>query len=149
MRCLRIHQLIAKISRLYRVLYRVPRENDKKKFPVRENRKFGNFVKTQGILSKHRENIGNFVSSSCKCSDSKGKGCWDICCKKNPSLSRSCNSHKLCKLVQGKFAVKQGKHREFESTIWGGTLFLRRSSENRCVFFSQTSVFLICKIDEK
>ena len=28
-----------------------------------------------------------------------------------------CNSHKLCKLAQGKFAVGQGKHREFGSTI--------------------------------
>ena len=25
-----------------------------------------------------------------------------------------CNSHKLCKLAQGRFAVGQGKHREFE-----------------------------------
>ena len=30
-----------------------------------KHREFGNFVKTQGILSKHRENTGNFVSSSC------------------------------------------------------------------------------------
>ena len=44
-------------------------------------RKFGNFVKTQGILSKHRENTGNFVSSSCKCSDSKSKGYCDSCHK--------------------------------------------------------------------
>ena len=28
-----------------------------------------------------------------------------------------CNTHKLCKLAQGKFAVRQGKHREFENTI--------------------------------
>ena len=32
-----------------------------------------------------------------------------------------CNSHKLCKLAQGRFAVGQGnklrKHREFENTI--------------------------------
>ena len=32
-----------------------------------------NTGKTQGILSKHRENTGNFVGSSCKCSDSKSK----------------------------------------------------------------------------
>ena len=57
-----------------------------KKFPVRENREFGNFVKTQG---KHREfclnteNTGNFVSSSCKCSDSKSKGYCNSCHKKN------------------------------------------------------------------
>ena len=35
-----------------------------------KHREFGNFIKTQGILSKHRENTGNFISSSCKCSDS-------------------------------------------------------------------------------
>ena len=28
-----------------------------------------------------------------------------------------CNTHKLCKFGQGKFAVGQGKHREFENTI--------------------------------
>ena len=86
-----------------------------------------NTGKTQGILSKHRENTGNFVSSSCKCSDSKSKGYCNSCRKKNPFLSRSwiglpsqfcvCNTHKLCKLAHGKFAVAQGKHREFEKEI--------------------------------
>ena len=33
-----------------------------------------------------------------------------------------CNSHKSHRLAQGKFAVGQGKHREFENTIWVGTL---------------------------
>ena len=47
-----------------------------------KHREFGNFVKTQGILSKHRENTGNFVSSSCKCPDSRSKGYCDSCCKK-------------------------------------------------------------------
>ena len=28
-----------------------------------------------------------------------------------------CNSHKSCKLAQGKYAVGQGKHREFKNTI--------------------------------
>ena len=28
-----------------------------------------------------------------------------------------CNSHKLCKLAQGKCAVRQGKHREFKNKI--------------------------------
>ena len=77
------------------------------------------------ILSKHREfclNTGNFVSSSCKCSDSKSKGYCDSCRKKVHFFSRSwiglpsqfcvCNTHKLCKVAQGKFAVGQGKHRE-------------------------------------
>ena len=47
-----------------------------------KHREFGNFVKTQG---KHREfclNTGNFVSLSCKCSDSKSKGYCDSCRKK-------------------------------------------------------------------
>ena len=47
-----------------------------KKNPVKE--KTGNLE----ILSKHRENTGNFVSSSCKCSDSKSKGHCDSCRKK-------------------------------------------------------------------
>ena len=34
-----------------------------------------------------------------------------------PSHFCICNSYKLCKLAQGKFAVGQGKHREFENTI--------------------------------
>ena len=38
--------------------------------------------KTQEMLSKHRENTGNFISSSCKCSDSKSKGYCDSCGKK-------------------------------------------------------------------
>ena len=92
-----------------------------------KHREFENFVKTQGILSKHREKTGNFVSSSCKCSDSKSKGYCDSCCKKIHFFPRSwiglpsqfcvCNTHKLCKLAQGKLAVGQGKHREFENTI--------------------------------
>ena len=95
-----------------------------KKIPVSENT--GNLE----ILSKHREfclNTGNFVSSSCKCSDSKSKGYCDSCRKIRSFFSRSwiglpsqfcvCNTHKLYKLAQGKFAVRQGKHREFENTI--------------------------------
>ena len=31
-----------------------------------------------------------------------------------------CNSHKLCKLAQGTFAIGQGKHREFESKMGSG-----------------------------
>ena len=74
-----------------------------------------NTGKTQGILP-------NFVSSSCQCSDSKSKGYCDSGRKKNLFFSRSwiglpsqfcvCNTHKLCKLAQGKFAVGQGNHRE-------------------------------------
>ena len=55
-----------------------------KKIPCQgKHREFGNFVKTQGILSKHRENTGNFVSSNCKCSYSKCKGYCDSCLKKS------------------------------------------------------------------
>ena len=40
----------------------------------RKHREFcQNTGKTQGILSKHRENTWNFVRSSCKCSDLKKK----------------------------------------------------------------------------
>ena len=84
-----------------------------------ENRKNGQkdslSGKTQGIL-KYCQNTGNFVCSSCKFTDAKCKG---YLLRKCPFVSRSwtglpsqfcaCNSHKLCKLAQGKFAVGQGK----------------------------------------
>ena len=65
-------------------LNRVPTAQGKqgnwpKKIRQGKHRDFGKFVKTQG---KHREfclNTGNFVSSSCKCSDSKSKGYCDSC----------------------------------------------------------------------
>ena len=77
--------------------------------------------KTQGIL-KFCQNTGNFVCSSCKFPDSKGKGYCDIC-SEHFFFSRSwigfvyiivtnyLNWHK------GKFAVVQGKNREFEDSI--------------------------------
>ena len=37
--------------------------------------------------------------------------------KSAKSILCVCNSHKSHKLAQGKFAVRQGKHREFENTI--------------------------------
>ena len=102
-------------------LHRENRENGPKKIPVRENTGnleiLSNTRKTQGILSKHRENTGNCICSSGKCSDSKSKGHCDVCLKKKFSQFCVCNSHKLCKLTQGKFAVRQGKHRDFENTI--------------------------------
>ena len=55
------------------------------------------------FVEKHRENTGNLVCSSCKFPDSKGKRYFEF---------RVCNSHKTCKLAQGKFAVRQGKLRE-------------------------------------
>ena len=54
-----------------------------------KHREFGNFNKRQ---EKHREfclNTGNFVRSSCKCSDSKSKGYCDSCRKKNPFFPRT------------------------------------------------------------
>ena len=55
-----------------------------------------NTGKTKGILSKHKENTGNFVSSSCKCSDSKSKGYYDSWRQKNAfffqKLDRSAKS---------------------------------------------------------
>ena len=98
------------------------------------------------VLSKHMENTGNFVSSSCKCSGSKSKGYCDSCCKKIlffpkswkglPSQFCVCNTHKLCKLAQGKFAVGQGKHRELENTIFFfflNSLYLDRYLQLKCV----------------
>ena len=48
--------------------HRENRENGRKKIPFRENT--GNLE----ILPKHRENTGNYVFSSCKFPDPKGKG---------------------------------------------------------------------------
>ena len=82
---------------------------------------------------RHRENTGktgNFVCSSCKFPDSKGKGYCDICHENFHFFSRSwiippsqfceCNSHKLRKLIRkicGGTGKKTGKHGEFENTI--------------------------------
>ena len=41
----------------------------------------------------------------------------NLCLKSLPIQFCVCNSHKSRKLAQGKFAVGQGKHREFENTI--------------------------------
>ena len=80
-----------------------------------KHREFRNFAKTQG---KHRE----FVCSSCKFADFKGKRYCDICSENFHFFPRSwiglpsqfclCIWHKLCKLAQGKFAIRQEKHRE-------------------------------------
>ena len=92
-----------------------------KKIPCQgKHREFGNFAKTRG-------NTGNFFYSSCKFPNSNGKGYCNICPEKFHFFPRSwmslqvsffvCNSNKLCKLAQGKFAVGQGKHREFHNII--------------------------------
>ena len=71
---------------------------------------------------KHRE-FRHFTKTH-KFPDSKGKRYFDICSEISilfrslmslPSHFGVCNSHKSCKLAQGKFAVGQGKHREFEN----------------------------------
>ena len=91
-----------------------------------KNREFGNFENT-GNYVLTPGNTGNFVSSSCKCSDSKSKGYIVIVAAKKSIFFRSwiglpsqfcvCNTHKLCKLAQGKCKVGQEKHKEFENTI--------------------------------
>ena len=44
--------------------HRENRENGPKKIPCQgKHKEFGNFVKTQGILSKHWENTGNCVKT--------------------------------------------------------------------------------------
>ena len=54
-----------------------------KKYPCQgKHREFGNFVKTQGKNREFGLNTGNFVSSSCKCSDSKSKAYCYSCHKK-------------------------------------------------------------------
>ena len=67
-----------------------------------------NTVKTQGILLAQVVNVLIL----------KVKDIAIVAAKKS-FFSRSCvcNTHILCKLAQGKFAVEQGKHREFENTI--------------------------------
>ena len=89
------------------------------KFPVRENT--GNLE----ILSKHRENSGNFVKTQGILFAQvvnglilKIKDFAIFAAKKSrswiglPSQFCVCNSHKLCKLAQGKIAVRQGKNKE-------------------------------------
>ena len=66
------------------VFHRVPTAQGKKgKWPNNslsgKTQGIWKFCQTQGILSQHRENTGNFVSSSCKCSDYKSKGYCDSC----------------------------------------------------------------------
>ena len=76
------------------ITYRVPTAQEKQgkqgkwpnKIPVREK------TRNLEILSKHRENTGTFVGSSCKCSDSKSKGYCDSCSKNIQKLDRSAKS---------------------------------------------------------
>ena len=77
---------------------------------------FGNFAKTQGILFAQVENflilqVKDIVIFAAKISIFSRS--WIGL----PSQFCVCNSHKLCKLAQGRFVVGQGKHREFENTF--------------------------------
>ena len=98
-----------------------------KEIPVRENT--GNLE----ILSKHREfclktgiTQGILLAQVVNVLILIAKDIA-IVATKNPFFSRSwiglpsqfcvCNTHKLCKLAQGKLAVGQGKHREFENKV--------------------------------
>ena len=105
-----------------------------KKIPCQgKHREFGYFVKTQG---KHREFFQNtgktqgiLLAQVVNALILKVKDVAIFAAQKKSiffqKLDRSaksvlscvCNSHKLCKLAQGKFAVRHGKHREFENTI--------------------------------
>ena len=94
-----------------------------KRIPCRgKHREFGNYAKTQGkhiwfaqvvdSMNLKVKDILIFAANISICFLS-----W-ICL---PSQFYVCDSHKSCKLAQGKCAVrqgeKQGKHREFENAI--------------------------------
>ena len=132
--------------------HRENRENGQKKSLSGKTQGIWQFCqntgKTQRISSEHRENTGNFVSSSCKCSDSKCKGYCDSCRKKKkihffsrswislPSQFCVCNTHKLCKLAQGKFAVGQGKYNLSGYPGRYVSLFVLRSTPIYIVYMS-------------
>ena len=92
-----------------------------------KHREFGQFVTTQG---KHREfclNTGKtqgiLLAQVVNVLILKVKDIAIVAANFSrtliglPSQFCVCNTHKLCKLAQGKFAVGQGKHREIENTI--------------------------------
>ena len=99
--------------------YPLHRENGKwpKIIPCQgKHREFGNLSKTQGILFAQVVNslilkvkgIVIFVAKISIFPQKLDRSACQFCV---------CNSNKLCKLTQGKLAVGQGKHREFENTI--------------------------------
>ena len=79
----------------------------------------------------HRENTGKLVCPTTKFPGFKGKRYFYICSENFlsffqswislPSQFRVCNTNsyspKLPNFAQGKFAIRQGKHREFENPI--------------------------------
>ena len=93
-------------------IFRVPTAQGKQRKWPKKNPCVWKFCQNTG---KSR----NFVCSSCKFPDAKGKGYCNICRENFNFPPRSwisqfcvCNSHKLWKLAQRKFAVGQEKHRE-------------------------------------
>ena len=96
-----------------------------------KHREFGNFIKTRGKLREFCLNTGKtqgiLLAQVVNVLILKVKDIAIVAGGKNPFFPRSwiglpnqfcvCNTQKLCKLAQGKFAVEQGKHREFENTI--------------------------------
>ena len=117
----------------YRI--RVPTAQGKqgiaKKNPCQgKHREFWNFAKTQGILFAQVVNslilkVKDIAIFAAKISNFSSRSWIGL-----PTQFCVCNSHKLCKLAQekfavgqGKFAVGQGENREFENTIWVGTLW--------------------------
>ena len=125
----------------------------------------GNFVKTQGILSKHREfcqNTGNFVKTQgillaqvVNALILKVKDIAVFAAKKNHFFPRSwiglpsqfcvCNSHNLWKLAQGKFAVGQGKNRENTRNLKKQFEWVPCNMNSSCSIYAGVSHF-ICVI---
>ena len=92
-------------------MHRENRENDKKNPCQGKHREFGNFAKTQGNhrefgLLKLLKDISIFAAKIFFFFRSLIS---------LPSHFCVCNNHKSHKLAQGKFAVRQGKHGEFEN----------------------------------
>ena len=82
-----------------------------------KHREFGNFAKTQGSLFAQVVNslilkVKDTAIFAAKISIFFPRSWIGL-----PSQFCLCNIHKLCKLAQGKLAIGQGKHREFENTI--------------------------------
>ena len=78
-----------------------------------KHREFGNFAKTQGIWFAQVVNslilkVKDISVFAAKVSIFLRIWIRQFCV---------CNSHKSRKLAQGKFTVRQGKHREFENAI--------------------------------
>ena len=84
-----------------------------KKNPCREkHREFGNFAKTQGIWFAQVVNSLLLKVKDISIFAAKISNFFCLSWMSLPSQFCVCDSHKSCKLAQGKFAVGQGKNRE-------------------------------------